>query len=76
MIYNIVLKITDLANLISDVDKLDVNKLKNKPSDLNKLKGKRDKLDIWKLETAQVDLINLNNVVKMMLLKEVCIMLR
>ena len=52
------LKKTDLTNLKSDVDKLDIDKLKNVPSDLNslKIKSKVDKLDIGKLETTLVDL--------------------
>ena len=42
-------KKTDLANLKSDVDKLDVDKLKNVPSGLNNLKSKIYKLDVDKL---------------------------
>ena len=41
-------KKTDLANLKSDVDKFDINKLKNVPSNLRDLKSKVDKLDIGK----------------------------
>ena len=41
-------KKTDLANLKSDVDKFDINKLKNVPSNLRNLKSKVDKLDIGK----------------------------
>ena len=33
-------KKTDLANLKSDVDKLDIDRLKNIPSDLSNLKSK------------------------------------
>ena len=40
---------TDLANLKSDVDKLDVDKLKNVPTDLSNLENKVDKLDVDKL---------------------------
>ena len=50
-------KKTDLANLKSDVNKLDIDKLKNKPSGLSNLKSKADKLDIDKL-------VPLSNVVK------------
>ena len=57
-------KKTDLANLKSDVDKLDIDKLKNVPSNLSNLKSKVDKLDIGKLETTPVDLSKLSNVVK------------
>ena len=42
-------KKTDLANLNSDVDKLDIEKLKNVPSNLNNLKSNVDKLDTGKL---------------------------
>ena len=57
-------KKTDLANLKSDVDKLDIDKLKNVPSNLSNLKSKIDKLDIRKLETTLVDLSKLSDVVK------------
>ena len=40
LIYQILLKKTDLTNLISDVDKLSIKKLKNVPSILNNLKVK------------------------------------
>ena len=50
-----------LANLMSDLDKLDIDKLKNVPSVLNNLKSKVDKLDIWKIETTPVDLPKLSN---------------
>ena len=57
-------KKTDLANLKTDIDKLDIDKLKNVPSNLSNLKSKVDKLDIGKLETTPVDLSKLSNVVK------------
>ena len=38
-----------LANLKSGVDKLDIDKLKNIPTDLSNLKSKVDKLDLAKL---------------------------
>ena len=62
-IHRILLKKTDLANLKSD-DKLDIDKLKNVPSNLSNLKSKVDKLDIGKLESTAVDLSKLSNVVK------------
>ena len=40
LIYQILLKKTDLTNLKSDVDKLSIEKLKNVPSILNNLKVK------------------------------------
>ena len=39
-------KKVDLASLIPDVDKLDIDKLKNVPTGLNSLKSKVDKLDV------------------------------
>ena len=57
-------KKTDLVNLKSDVDKLDIDKVKNVPTDLSNLKSKVDKLEIGKLETTPVDLSKLSNVVK------------
>ena len=53
-------KMTDLANLKSNVDKLDIDKLKNVPSRLSSLKSKVDKLDIDKLETIPFDLSKLS----------------
>ena len=40
---------TDLVTLKSDVDKLDIDKLKNVPFNLSNLKNKVDKLDFDKL---------------------------
>ena len=58
LIHHLLLKKTDLANLNSDVDKLDIDKLKNVPSGLSSLKSKVDKLklDIIKLESELDDL--------------------
>ena len=39
----------DLASLKSDVDKLDIAKFKNVPTNLSNLKSKIDKLDVDKL---------------------------
>ena len=58
------LKKIDLANLKSDVDKLDVDKLKNVPSGLNNLKSNVDKLDVDKLVLVPVNLSKLSDVVK------------
>ena len=41
----------DLASLKSNVDKLNIDKLKNVPTNLNNLKSKVDKLDISNLPT-------------------------
>ena len=64
LIHQILIKKTDLANLKSDVDKLDIDKLKNVPNNLSYLKSKVDELDIWKLETTPVDVSKLSSVVK------------
>ena len=55
---------SDLPSLKAKVDKLDVDKLKNVPTNLSNLKSKFDKLDIGKLECILVDLSKLSNVVK------------
>ena len=56
----------DLAHLKSDVDKLDIDKLKNVATDLKKLKSKADKIDVDKLGPVPVDLSKLSDLVKMM----------
>ena len=57
-------KKVDLANLQSDVDKLDIDKWKNVPTNLSNLKSKVDKLDIHKILPVPVDLSKLSDVVK------------
>ena len=57
-------KTTDLASLKSDVNKLNIDKLKKLPSNLSNLKGKVDQIDIGKLETTPGDLSKLSNVAK------------
>ena len=69
-------KIKKLASLKFNVDKSDIDKLKNVPSNLSNLKIKVDKLDVDKLVPAPIDLSKLSDVVKMMLLKKMYIMLR
>ena len=59
-----------------DVDKLDIDKLKNIPTNLSNLKSKVDKWDVDKLVSVPIDLRKLSDVVKMMLLKKMHIMLR
>ena len=49
---------------------MDIDQLKNVPSNLSNLKSKVDKLDVDKLLTAPVDLGKLCDVVKTMLLKK------
>ena len=50
LIHHLLLKKNNLANLNSDVHKLDIHKLKNVPSGLSSLKSEVDKLDIDKLK--------------------------
>ena len=57
-------KKVDLTNLKSDVDKLDIDKLKNVLTNLSNLKSKVDKLDFDKLVPVPVDLSKRSNVVK------------
>ena len=64
LIYRILLKKTDLANLKPDIDKLDNDKLKNVPSNFSNFKSKVDKLDVEKLVSVLVDLIKLSDLVK------------
>ena len=54
----------DLTSLKSNVDKLDIDKLKNVPFNLRNLKSKVDKLDVDKLVLVPVDLCKLSDVVK------------
>ena len=57
-------KKTDLTNLTSNLDKLDINKFKNVSNNLSHLKSKVDKLDADKLVPVPVDLSMLNDLVK------------
>ena len=63
----------DLVNLKSNVDKLDIDNLKNVPTNLRNLKSKVDKLDIGKLVPVPVDLRKLRNIVKHDVVKFKCI---
>ena len=69
-------KKVDSASLKSSADKLDIDILKNVPTNSNDLKSKVDKLDVDKLVPVPVDLNKLSNAVKMVLLKKMHIMLR
>ena len=55
---------TDIADLRSDVANLDIDELKNVPSNLSNLKSKVDKIDVDKLVPVPVDLSKLSNFVK------------
>ena len=57
-------KKVDLANLKSNVGKLDIDKLKNVPTNLSNLKSKIDKLDFDKFLPVPGDLSKLSDVVK------------
>ena len=61
---------SNLASLKTEVDKLDINKLKSLPTNWSNLKSKVDKFDIDKLAPVPVDLSKLSNVVKNELVKE------
>ena len=62
-------KKVDSANLRSHVDKLDIDKLKNVPTNLSNLKSKVDKLDVDKLIPVPVDLSKLSDGVKNYVIK-------
>ena len=55
---------TDLANLKSDLVKLDIDEMKNLPSNLSNLKSKVGKLNVDKLVPVPADLSKLSDVVK------------
>ena len=55
---------SNLASLKTEVDKLDIDKLKSLPNNLSNLKSKVDKLDFDKLAPVPDDLCKLGNVVK------------
>ena len=57
-------KRVDLASLKSNIEKLDIDKLKNGSTNLSNFESKVDKLDADKLVSAPVDLSNLSDVVK------------
>ena len=64
------------ANLKSDVDKLDIDELKNPPTNLTNLKSKVDKLDVDQLLPVPLDLSKLSIVVKNDVVKRMYIKLR
>ena len=63
----------DLASLKSNVDKLDIDKLKHVLTNLSNWKSKVDKLDVDKLSPVPVDLSKLSYVVKNYVVKKRCI---
>ena len=66
-------KKVNLARLKSNVNKLDIDKLENVPTNLNNLKSKVGKLDVDKL--VPVDLSKLSHVQKIILSKKIYIIL-
>ena len=65
----------DLANLKSDVDKLDIDKLKNVSTNLINLKSRVNKWDVDKLLPIPVDLSKLSDVAKIYVFNKMYIML-
>ena len=61
---------SNLVSLKTEVDKLDIDKLKRLPNNLTNLKNKVDKLDIDKLTPVPVDLSKLTTVVKKEVVKK------
>ena len=62
---------SDLVSLKTEVDKLDIDKLKSLPTNLNNVKSKVDKLGIDKLASVPVDLSKLSNAVKDKVVKKI-----
>ena len=60
----------DLANLKPNIDKSDIDTLKNVQNNSSNLKSKVDKLDIYKLVPVPVDLSKLSDLAKNDIAKE------
>ena len=69
-------KKTDLANLKSDLDKLDIDKFKNVICGISNLESKVDKSDVDKLVLVPVNLKKLSDVAKTDVVKKMHIMLK
>ena len=67
---------SDLVSFKTEVDKLDIDKLKSVPTNLSNLKNKVGKLGIGKLETTPSDSSKLSNLVKNDVVKKTEYMLR
>ena len=63
-------KNTDFAYLKSDADELDINKLKNVPTNLSNLESRVDKLDVDELVPVPADLSKLSDAVKNYVVKK------
>ena len=70
LIHRMLLKKTDLTNLKPDVDKLDIDQLKNVPINLSNLQSKVDKLNVDKLVHVPVDLSKLSDVLRNNVIKK------
>ena len=66
-------KKVDLTNLKTNVDKLDIDTLKNISTNLSNWKSKVDKADVEKLIPVPVDISKLSDIVKNNVQKDVCI---
>ena len=71
-----VAKKVDLASLKSNLNKLNIDKLKNVPINLNILKNKIDKLDVVKLVPVPVELSKLSDLVKDYVVRKMYLMLK
>ena len=76
LIHQNLLKRLILASSKFNVDKLDIDKLKNVATNLSNLKSKADKLGVDKLVPVLVDFSKLSDVVKKDVVKKMYIMLR
>ena len=70
LIHHLLLKKLMQIHLKSNVNKLDIDKLKHVPTNLSYLKSKVDKLDVDKLVHIPVDSSKLSNVVKTDIVKK------
>ena len=68
-------KKVDLANLKSNVYKIDIDKLENVSTNLSNLKSKVDELDVDKLVHVPVDLSKLSDLVKNDVIKKMYIIM-
>ena len=73
LIHQNLLKKVDLANLKSNVDKLDIDKFKNVPTNWSNFRSKIDRLEVDKLVPDPIDLSKVNDAVKIMSLKKMYI---
>ena len=72
LIHRILLKKKrDLDNLKPDIDKLYIDKLKNKPRNFSNLRSKIDKLDVDKIVPVPVDLSKPSDVVTNDVIKKI-----